>query len=320
METKERIITKEAEAIRFINEQVRKIRKRVGKNKAICFVSGGVDSSVVAVLGQGALGDKNFLPVIIENGLMRKDEIRNVRQGFYVERGIFLELIEASELFFDKLKGQLLPYDKRTAIRRAFYGGVLPEIVKKSGAEFFLQGTILTDIEATAQNSEAPQHNVLKQIGLKIGRLEIIEPLAELRKPSVRLIAKVLGLPEDVCNRMPFPGPALAARIIGEVTREKVEIIRKITAIVEKELEGIGAFQYFAVLTSDMAPNYERTKLGYAITIVCINSINAVTALPTKVSYELITGIRNRIYREIPEVFRVAWDFSTKPPAAIEWV
>jgi GMP synthase (glutamine-hydrolysing) len=229
-------------------------------------------------------------------------------------------LVDASELFFDRLERKILPNDKRTAIRWTFYVEVLTEVIKKSGAKFLLQGTILTDIEATAKDSAAPQHNVLKQIGLTIGDVEIIEPLAELRKPSVRVVARVLGLPEAIWNRMPFPGPALAARIIGEVTREKIAVIRKVTAIVEKELPWVGAFQYLAVLVSDMVPNHDRTKLGYAVVIECIRSKDATAAEAILVDQNLQILIRNKIYNLVPNVFRVAWDLSTKPPAAVEWV
>lgn len=316
---KERIITNEVEARIFITEQTRKIRKMIGKNKAICFVSGGVDSSAVTVMGWRALGRKNFQPVIVENGLMREGEVGIVR-ALFSGAGIPLGLIDASDLFFEKLKDKVLPYDKRTAIRRTFYDEVLPEVIKKSGAEFFFQGTILTDIEATAQHSEAPQHNVLEQIGMKIGGVKIIEPLSELRKPSVRIVAKALCLPESVWNRMPFPGPALAARIVGEVTREKVAVIRKITAFVEKEMVWTRAFQYFPILVTDMVPNYNRTKLGYAIVIKCIKSKDATTAESDLCSHGFGESLRDKIYNLFPEVFDVAWDISTKPPGAIEWV
>ena len=318
MKIKERVITNGEEAVEFIREQSRRIRKQVRKGKAICFTSGGVDSSVVTGMGWRALGRKNFQPVIVENGLMREGEIDSVR-ALFSKAVIPLKLIDASELFFDRLKGKILPYEKRTTIRQAFYDEVLPEVAKESGAKFFLQGTILTDIEATAVNSEAPQHNVLKQIGINVD-MEIIEPLAELRKPSVRIVAKTLGLPESIWNRMPFPGPALAARIVGEITREKVEIIRKVTAIVERELIWTSAFQYLAVLVSDMVPNHDRTKLGYAIVIECIKSKDATTAEPFLVDQLSQILLRDKICRQIPKVFRVAWDFSTKPPAAIEWV
>lgn len=318
MKIKERIITNEAEAKRFITEQTRKIRKKVWRNKAICFVSGGVDSSVVAVLGVRALGlgNRDFQAVIVENGLMREGEISAAIKTLGLS---IVKKVDASELFFERLKGKVLPYDKRTAIRSTFYDEVLPEVVRKSGAKFFLQGTILTDIEATAINSKAPQHNVLKQVGEYLG-IEIIEPLADLRKPSVRLVAKALGLPESIWNRMPFPGPALAARIVGEITREKVEIIRKVTAIVEKELVWTKAFQYFPVLVSDMVPNFDRTKLGYAIVVECIKSKDATTAEPFPVDQCSQILVRDRICRHVPEVLRVAWDYSTKPEAAIEWV
>ncbi len=317
---KERKITSEAEARRFFVEKAKKLKEQIGKNKAICFVSGGVDSSVVALMSWSALGRKNFLPIIVENGLMREAEVASVR-SLFSSIGILLQSIDASELFFESLKGKICPYDKRAAIRTTFYEKVLPEAIKQFGVKFFLQGTTLTDIEATVKDSKAPQHNVLKQIGLSVGRdVEIIEPLAELRKPSIRIIAKAMGLPKDIWNRMPFPGPALAARIVGEVTRKKVEIIRKVTAFVEKELFWTSAFQYFPVLASDMVPNHNRTKLGYAIVIECIKSNDATSAVPELYGERFIENIRDKIYCLFPEVFKVAWDFSTKPPAAVEWV
>lgn len=313
----ERKINNEAEARELIFEQVKAIESEVGNLKAICFLSGGVDSSVVTVLGHRAL-EKNLQTIFVDNGLMRANEPEWVVTKFcYL--GIPVKTVPAADSFFAALAGKVNPFEKRTAIRETFYGRILTETAQEFGAEILLQGTNLTDIEATALESAAPQHNVLEQIGIDID-LRVIEPLKELRKPSVRQVAKALGLPEEVWNRMPFLGPALAGRISGEVTPQKVEIIRRVTQIVEKQLEGIGAFQCFAVLTSDMVPNFNRTQLGYAVTIVCINSTDAVTALPTEVSQQLIGCIRDRIYQQVPEVLRVAWDFSTKPPAAIEWV
>ncbi|MFH1401768.1 MAG: ExsB family transcriptional regulator, partial [Parcubacteria group bacterium] len=200
-----------------------------------------------------------------------------------------------------------------------FYKNILPELVQRFGAEFLLQGTNLTDIEATLSNSKAPQHNVLEQIGINIPGLKLVEPLKDLRKPSVREVAKALGLPELISSRMPFPGPALAVRIDGEVTPTKVEIIRKITSIVEEELKNIGAFQYFPILVSDNVPNDNRTKIGYAVVVRCINSIDAVIAQPTRVDWEVMLKVRDKIYDEVPMIFRVAWDISSKPPASVEW-
>lgn len=317
MEIKERIIANEAEAKEFIREQVELIKKEAKNSKTICFVSGGVDSSVVAILAHHALGG-NLKNIFVDNGLMREGEIEWIQSMFHNLK-LPISVIDKAGMFFSSLFGKVTPYEKRTAIREEFYYDVLPAVANEFGATCLLQGTNLTDVEATALNSEAPQHNVLNQIGIGVG-MKVIEPLDKVRKPSVRVVARALGLPESIWKRMPFPGPALAARIVGEVTREKVEIIRKVTAIVEQELSWTSAFQYLAVLVSDMVPNHDRTKLGYGVVIECINSTNALTSNPVMLSVNEICFIRDKIYFQVPEVFRVAWDFSTKPPAAIEWV
>lgn len=301
----------------FAGEKIKEIKGAVGGEKAIVAMSGGVDSAAVAVLGHRALGDQLKI-IFVDHGLMREGEPEWVEKTF-ADQGIKVDVIKAADLFFNNLAGKTHPNDKRVAIRNSFYNQALPEVAKDWEAEYLLQGTILTDIEATAQNSQAPQHNVLAQIGIGIS-LKLVEPLKELRKPAVRQLAKALGLPETVWNRMPFLGPALAGRVVGEVTKEKIAIIRKITAIAEEELKDLGAFQYFVTLVSDIVPNNDRTKIGYAVAVRCINSQDAVTASPTKIDWDLMIKIRDRIYQAAPEVFRVCWDLSEKPPAAVEWV
>jgi len=317
MAIQERFITSEEEAKKFIAEQAAKIKEEVGNDKAIVALSGGVDSAAVALLGHQAL-DEQLKVIFVDHGLMRAGEPDWVVKTF-AESGIKVEVMKADDLFFGNLAGKTHPNDKRVAIRNSFYNEVLPQAAKEWEAKYLLQGTILTDIEATAQDSKAPQHNVLEQIGINIDS-KLVEPLKELRKPSVRQVAKALGLPESVWNRMPFLGPALAGRVVGEVTREKVVIIRKATVIVEEELEDTGAFQYFVTLVHHEVPNNDRTKIGYAVAVRCVDSQDAVTASPTKIEWEKMIAIRDRIYQEIPEVFRVCWDLSEKPPAAVEWV
>ncbi len=317
MSIEEKFITSDQEAQSFIETQITEIKKAVGDKKAIVALSGGVDSAAVAVLGSRALGEQ-LKVIFVDHGLMREGEPEWVVETF-AAAGIKVDVVKAADLFFGNLAGKTHPNDKRIAIRNSFYSQVLPEAAKDWGAEYLLQGTILTDIEATAQNSKAPQHNVLEQIGIGIS-LGLVEPLKELRKPAVRQVAKALGLPETVWNRMPFLGPALAGRVVGEVTREKIAIMKKATVIVEEELKSTGAFQYFVTMIHNEVPNNNRTKIGYAMAVRCINSTDAVIASPTKVDWELMIKIRNRLYAEIPEIFRVCWDLSEKPPAAVEWV
>lgn len=312
----ERKITNEQEAKKFISEQIITIKLQAQCRKAIVYLSGGVDSAAVALLAKEAIGN-NLQAIFIDTGLMREGEPEWVLETFK-EKGLSVELVDASEEFFKALEQKTDPYDKRVAIRNTFYKQVLPEISQEYGAEVLFQGTSLTDIEATTKNSAAPQHNVLEQIGEKIN-LILVEPLKELRKPSIREVAKALDLPESVWNRMPFPGPGLAVRIDGEVTPQKVAVIREVTKIVEAELKDLSVFQYFAVLISDNVPNHDRTKIGYTVAISCIDSVDATVTQPTQFDSGFMFHLRNKIYVKVPEVFRVCWDISTKPPAAIEW-
>jgi GMP synthase (glutamine-hydrolysing) len=317
MSIEERFITNEEEAKKFIEEKVAEIKQTVGSDKTILALSGGVDSSALAVLGHRALGD-NLKAFFVDHGLMREGEPEQVKNVF-ADLGITVEIVKADDLFFNNLAGKTHPNDKRVAIRDSFYKEVLPQAARDFEAKYLMQGTILTDIEATAQDSKAPQHNVLEQIGIDI-ELKLIESLKELRKPSVRQVAKALGLPESIWNRMPFLGPALSGRVVGEVTREKIALVKKATVIVEEELKDTGAFQYFVTMVHHEVPNNDRTKIGYALVVRCIDSQDAVTASPTKIDWEKMIAIRDRLYQEIPEVFRVCWDLSEKPPASVEWV
>jgi len=307
---------------RFIKEKIKEIKETVGKEKAISVLSGGVDSSVVTVLGYRALGNK-LKAVFIDNGLMRENESENVVKTFN-RLGIKVAIVDAKDKFFKGLKHKIDPEEKRKAITAVFYGDVFKKIIKKSRIKFLLQGTILTDIEEAVAGIKR-QHNVLAQVGVNPEKeygYQVIEPLSKLRKDEVRKVAKALAVPKEITERMPFPGPALAARVIGEVTPEKVGIVRKATSIIEKELKNSGAFQYFPVLMTDKATGIRNNKreFGNIIIIRCVESVNARIAVPTKIPWKLLEKITKKIINEIPQVTRVCYDITPKPPATIEYI
>ena len=253
----------------------------------------------------------------------RKNEQKIIISRFK-KLGIKVELIDAKDKFFKSLKGKTDPEEKRQAITNTFYKDVFVQAVKKNKARFLLQGTILTDIEETVDGIKR-QHNVLEQLGIdprKEYGYQVIEPLIELRKSGVRKLAKTLGLPKVIYERMPFPGPALATRVIGEVTPEKIAIVRKATDIVERILKNSGAFQYFPVLMEDRSTGIKnnRREFGNIIIIRCIESIDARKAIPTRLSWDILEKIRKEINEEIPEVNRVCYDITPKPPATIEYI
>ncbi len=307
---------------KFVEEKIREIRDIIGQEKALSVLSGGVDSSVVTILGHKALGEK-LRVVFIDNGLMRERESENVVKTFK-KLGTKVEVVNARNKFLNALKGKTDPEEKRKIITTVFYKDVFKKIVKKNKIRFLLQGTILTDIEETLAGIKK-QHNVLAQIGISTEKeygYRLIEPLRELRKDGVRKIAKLLGLPETIYQRIPFPGPALAARVIGKITPEKIEIIRRATAIVEKELKNSSAFQYFPVLMEDKATGIRKgeRELGNIIIIRCVESTDARTAEPTKLSWKILAKITKRLAGEIPGVNRVCYDITPKPPATIEYI
>lgn len=307
---------------KFIDKKTKEIKEIVSSGKAISVLSGGVDSSTVTILGHRALG--NWLKTIfIDNGLMRENEPENVVKAFK-KLGIKVEVIDAKDKFFKALKGKADPEEKREAITKTFYGDVFKNVLKKSKVKFLLQGTILTDIEETVAGIKR-QHNVLAQTGIQPEKkygYQVIEPLIELRKNGVRKVAKLLGLPKAIYQRMPFPGPALSARVIGEANHKRISIIRKATEIIEKELNNSAAFQYFPVLMADKATGIRNKKreFGNIIIVRCVESLDARVATPTKLSWKILEKITKRLTTEISGVNRVCYDLTPKPPATIEYV
>lgn len=306
----------------FIKEKVQEISESVGDGVAITALSGGVDSSVVTKLGHLALGNR-LKSYFINNGLMRKDEPQTVARLFR-RIGIRVEVLEAQKSFFDALKGLRDPEEKREAITQTFYKRVFGQIVKASGARFLLQGTILTDVEETVAGVKR-QHNVLEQLGIdprETFGYSIIEPVLQLRKDGVRKLARALGLPVSVYKRMPFPGPALAARVVGEVTAERVEIVRAATAIVESELRNVRAFQYLAILHEDQFAGMRdgRREFGRQIEIRCWSSVDARTAKPVWLPRRELQRLAGRLTREVPGVVSVTYNIASKPPSTMEAV
>jgi GMP synthase (glutamine-hydrolysing) len=306
----------------FIKEQTREIASIVGDGLAINALSGGVDSSTVTMLGHKALGNR-LKTYFINNGLMRQGEPENIT-ALFRKLGVYVEVIDAQEKFFKALKGITDPEEKREAITQTFYKDVFGELVRKSRAKYLLQGTILTDVDETVAGIKR-QHNVFAQLGIdpqEAFGYKIIEPLVQLRKDGVRKIAEALGLPESVYNRMPFPGPALSARVIGEVTPEKIKIVRLATAITEEELASTSAFQYMAILHQDKVTGIRNGKreFGLQIEIRCWDSVDARYAKVTRLSYEVLERLAKRIVTQVPDVVSVTYNITPKPPSTMEAV
>jgi GMP synthase (glutamine-hydrolysing) len=316
------ITAKELNTESFINERVKEIKDTVGEGTAINALSGGVDSSTVTMLGHRALG-KRLKTVFIENGLMRAGEPEQVA-GFFRALGVSVEIVDARKEFFTALKGITDPEEKREAITQTFYRNVFGRIVKESGAKYLLQGTILTDVDETVAGIKR-QHNVFEQLGMDPQQAfgyRIIEPLIQLRKDGVRKVGKALGLPADLFDRIPFPGPALSARVIGAVTPERIETVRKATVVVERLLKGTPSFQYMAILHEDRVTGMRDGKrdFGQQIEIRCWDSLDARTATPTRLSFDTLEQLAREVIREVPGVVSVTYNIAAKPPSTIEAV
>jgi GMP synthase (glutamine-hydrolysing) len=260
----------------------------------------------------------------VENGLMRKGEPQQVQQWF-ADLGVKVEIVDAQDKFFAALEGVTDPEEKREkGITQVFYKDVFAELVRESGAKVLLQGTNYTDVEETAAGVKR-QHNVFEQIGIdpeEAFGYKVVEPIIELRKPAVRVVARALGLPKDISERPPFPGPALCARVIGEVTRERIETVRLATSIVEEELADTGAFQYMAILHDDMVTGIRDggRDFGRQIEVRCWESTDAVTGTPTWLPAEKLRVLGERISSEVPGVVSVTYNITPKPPSCIEAV
>ena len=303
----------------FIETTIVEIKKTVGNEKVISACSGGVDSMTATYLVHKAVGD-NLIAVFIDDGLRREGEPEFVVENLK-KWGINTKSIDAKEGFFEIFKGKTDAEEKRKAFRDKFYK-TFGKVAEEENVKFIIQGTIKADVIETVKGIKS-QHNVLGQIGIdskKYGYL-ILEPLKELFKPGVRKVARELGLPKEISERMPFPGPALSLRVLGEVTPAKIAIVKKATQIVEEETQSLGTFQNFAVLHNDKATGIKNGKRVYGniITIRVVVSEDAVTAKAKEIPYETLFKIANRITKELPTVVRCLYDITDKPPATIEF-
>ena len=309
----------------IIEKMVEEIRTEVGDGKAIIALSGGIDSSVAAVLAAKAL-DNRLTAVFVDHGFMREGEPEFVKNAFGKFK-ISLIIADAQERFLAKLEGISDPERKRKIIGEEFIR-VFEEIAEKAGAEYLIQGTIYPDrIESGFRkfSDKIKTHHNVAGLPTKIKFKKIVEPLRDLYKDEVRRVAKMLGLPKEIVFRQPFPGPGLAVRIIGELNEEKVKVAKKADKIVREEIEKSGLeenlWQYFAVLTDTKATGVrgDARAYGYVVAIRAAESREAMTANFAKIPYTVLERISTRITNEIPQVTRVVYDVTHKPPATIEW-
>ena len=303
----------------FIEKSLKEIKIVAKDAKVISACSGGVDSTVTTVLVHRALGD-HVLAVFIDDGLRREGEPEFVLRTLK-NLEINTKYVDAKKAFFAAFRAKIDAEEKRKAFRDTFYK-TFGKVAKEENIELIAQGTIKADVIETVKGIKS-QHNVLEQIGISPERYgyKILEPLKELFKPEVRKVARELGLPKEVSERMPFPGPALSLRVLGEVTPEKVAIVRKATEIVEEETKTLDTFQNFAVLHNDKATGIKNGNrlYGNIITLRIVDSQDAVTATARNVPYEKLSRICKRIVQEIPTVVRCLYDITDKPPATIEF-
>jgi GMP synthase (glutamine-hydrolysing) len=312
----------------FINESVARTREQVGKGKAISALSGGVDSSVVATLIHRAIGDQ-LTCIFVNHGLLRREEVERTFNTFRLNLGMNINYVDASDRFLKRLKGIRDPEKKRKLIGEEFIR-VFEEEAKKIGkVDFLAQGTLYPDvIESASSGSKAAAkiktHHNVGGLPAKM-KLHLLEPLRSLFKDEVRQVGLELGLPEEMVWRQPFPGPGLAIRIIGEVTKEKLEILRSADWIVMNEIKKAKLYrqlwQSFAILTDVKSVGVmgDYRTYGYLVAIRAVNSEDAMTADWTRLPYDLLNQISNRIVNEVPGVNRVVYDITSKPPSTIEW-
>ncbi len=309
----------------LIGKMVKEVKADVGEATAIIGLSGGIDSSVATALAAQALGDK-LTAVFVDHGFMREGEPEAIRDTFEKFEINFV-VANVQKRFMEKLKGVVDPEKKRKVIGKEFIR-VFEEIAEKSSAQYLIQGTIYPDrIESGfRKNSDViKSHHNVAGLPSKIKFKKIVEPLRDLYKDEVRKVAKMLDLPKEIVNRQPFPGPGLAVRIIGELTEEKVKVAKKTDAIVREEIEKNGLeenlWQYFTVLTDTKATGVkgDSRAYGYVVAVRAAESREAMTANFAQIPYPVLEKISTRITNEVPEVTRVVYDITHKPPATIEW-
>ena len=309
----------------FIDLEIKKIREQVGDKKVLLGLSGGVDSSVTGVLLNKAIGDQ-LVCIFVDHGLLRKNEAEEVMENLSGKFGLNIVHVEATERYLTKLEGVSDPEEKRKIIGNEFIEVFSDEARKLDGVEFLAQGTLYTDIiESGTETAETikSHHNVG---GLPEDlEFELIEPMNTLFKDEVRALGEELGMPADLVWRQPFPGPGLAVRVLGEITRDKLEVVRESDAILREEIKNAGLerdiWQYFTVLPGfkTVGVTDDKRTYDYTIGIRAINSVDGVTADWARIPLDLLDKISKRITNEVDGINRVVYDITSKPPATVEW-
>lgn len=311
----------------FVETSISEIRERVGEDeRVLCAVSGGVDSTTLAALVHRAIGDR-LVCLFVDTGLMRLNEGEEVKRNF-ARLGIKLNYVEAGDRFLDKLRGVIDPERKRKIIGEEFIAVFADELRRLGKIKFLAQGTLYPDvIESMSVKGPSATIKTHHNVGglPDVMPFELIEPFRELFKDEVRAVGKELGIPEEILGRHPFPGPGLAIRVIGEVTRERLEVLRKADAIFIEEIRRAGIYdeiwQAFAVLLPVKSVGVMGDERTYesVIALRAVTSVDGMTADWARIPYNLLNDISNRIINEIKGVNRVVYDISSKPPSTIEW-
>jgi len=304
---------------------IQQIRQQAGGAKVLSALSGGVDSSVASVLVHKAVGDK-LTCVFVDHGLLRKNEAQEVLSFYRDTLHMNIVFVDASKRFLDRLAGVIDPEQKRKIVGEEFIR-VFEEEAVKIGADYLVQGTIYPDVVESGEGKHAvvKSHHNVGGLPDNIAFKGLIEPLRELYKDEVRVLGEALGIPEKLVWRQPFPGPGLAVRVVGEITHERLEMLRESDAIFREEVAAAGldraVWQYFTVFTGvrSVGVKGDGRTYGHVIALRAVTSVNAMSAGVAEIPYDVLMKVSARIVNEVEGVNRVVYDITGKPPGTIEW-